>query len=153
MVNKLRKLFRNEKGFTLVELLAVIVILGIIAAIAVPAVGSIIDNSKRDAHISNAKMIYEAARLYDVSEDVNNESGKVTLGDLIDEDYLEKDIEVPSGDGYSEASYVNTNDQNVVLFQHNNDNGTNGKYIDTTSDSDKNVSNLVRDDVELLPSN
>ncbi len=35
----LQKRLKNEKGLTLVELLAVIVILGIIAAIAVPSIG------------------------------------------------------------------------------------------------------------------
>ena len=42
----LQKRLKNEKGLTLVELLAVIVILGIIAAIAVPSIGNIIDNSR-----------------------------------------------------------------------------------------------------------
>lgn len=58
---------KNQKGLTLVELLAVIVILGIIAAIAVPAVGNIIENSKKDAHIANALMLLNAAKLYEAS--------------------------------------------------------------------------------------
>ena len=49
-MKKVRRLFKNQKGFTLVELLAVIVILGIIAAIAIPSIGGIIDKSKEDAH-------------------------------------------------------------------------------------------------------
>ena len=48
---------------TLVELLAVIVILGIIGAIAVPSIAGIIDNSKKDAHIANAEQLVGAARL------------------------------------------------------------------------------------------
>lgn len=35
---------KNEKGLTLVELLAVIVILAIVAAIAIPAISNVIDN-------------------------------------------------------------------------------------------------------------
>ena len=45
----LQKRLNNEKGLTLVELLAVIVILGIIAAIAVPSIGGIIQNSREKA--------------------------------------------------------------------------------------------------------
>ena len=38
-----------KKGFTLVELLAVIVILAIILAIAIPGISNIIDSSKKGA--------------------------------------------------------------------------------------------------------
>ena len=67
-MRKQLKHVKNEKGLTLVELLAVIVILGIIAAIAVPAIGNIIDNTRKDAHIANAESIYNAARLAIIAE-------------------------------------------------------------------------------------
>src|SRR5690606_35773290 len=54
---------KNEKGLTLVELLAVIVILGIIAAIAVPAIGNIIQNTKDKAILADASNILSAAKL------------------------------------------------------------------------------------------
>lgn len=53
---------KNNKGFTLVELLAVIVILGIIMAIAVPAVSSYINKSRKDAWISSANNFINAVR-------------------------------------------------------------------------------------------
>lgn len=52
----------NKKGFTLVELLAVIVVLAIILVIAIPNVLGIIDNSRKDSFISTAKMIVDAAK-------------------------------------------------------------------------------------------
>lgn len=48
---------KNKKGFTLVELLAVIVILAIILAIAIPSVGNIMTAQRTSAFISNMKMI------------------------------------------------------------------------------------------------
>ncbi|MFC7783100.1 type II secretion system protein [Rossellomorea sp. GCM10028870] len=63
MLKKMRKMLKNERGLTLVELLAVIVILGIIAAIAVPSIGGIINKSKDDAKVAEALQIIDAARL------------------------------------------------------------------------------------------
>ena len=42
----------NSKGFTLVELLAVIVIMGILMMVAIPAVTRTIENSRKDTFIN-----------------------------------------------------------------------------------------------------
>ncbi|WP_111438948.1 type II secretion system protein [Psychrobacillus insolitus] len=62
-MTKFKKIFKNEKGLTLIELLAVIVILGIVAAIATPAIGNIIDNSKDKAILSDAASILSGAKI------------------------------------------------------------------------------------------
>jgi type IV pilus assembly protein PilA len=64
------KQLKDERGLTLVELLVVVVILGIIAAIAVVAIGGIIENSKKDAMVADAKQMVSAAKLYTASNDV-----------------------------------------------------------------------------------
>ncbi|PXW90032.1 type IV pilus assembly protein PilA [Streptohalobacillus salinus] len=88
MVNKLRKMLKNEKGFTLVELLAVIVILGIIVAIAIPAIGNIIDTAEDDATAAEEQLVVDAARLYDIQEGID--SDVTTVQDVIDEGYLQE---------------------------------------------------------------
>ena len=55
----LQKRLKNEKGLTLVELLAVIVILGIIAAIAVPSIGGIIQDSRVKAVKADAQNVLQ----------------------------------------------------------------------------------------------
>ena len=62
-MKKFNKLFKNQKGMTLIELLAVIVILGIVAAIAVPAIGNIINNSRDKAILSDASSILAGAKI------------------------------------------------------------------------------------------
>ncbi|MEZ7170812.1 competence type IV pilus major pilin ComGC [Sporosarcina sp. OR05] len=82
----LQKRLKNEKGLTLVELLAVIVILGIIAAIAVPSIGGIIDNTKIKAVHSDAQNIISAASLYYIDNpEIKTE---VTLETLLTEKYI-----------------------------------------------------------------
>lgn len=66
MFNTLKKRIENEKGLSLVELLAVIVILAIVAAIAIPAIGNIIANSKAKSEISDAIQILNAAKMYEL---------------------------------------------------------------------------------------
>ena len=115
----LKKVLKNSKGFTLVELLAVIVILGIIAGIAVPSIGGIIDNTKKDAHVANARQMIEAARmayaggldLDDVSKLAGASSGDegYKLETLISNGYLEEfnDPDQDTATGYkTAASYV-----------------------------------------------
>lgn len=51
---------KNNKAFTLIELLAVIVILGVIATIAVPSVNNIVDKSKKDSFVITANNYVEA---------------------------------------------------------------------------------------------
>nr|WP_205182627.1 prepilin-type N-terminal cleavage/methylation domain-containing protein [Metabacillus iocasae] len=79
-----KKMLKNEKGLTLIELLAVIVILGIIAAIAIPSIGGIIQKSREDAVKADALQILNAAKVYVSSNGLEDTS--LTHTDL--EDYV-----------------------------------------------------------------
>ena len=52
----------NKKGFTLIELLAVIIILGILMIIAIPAVTSYIQSSRKSAYVDSAAAYIDAVR-------------------------------------------------------------------------------------------
>jgi len=56
----------NEEGFTLIELLIVVAIIGIIAAIAIVALGTALDKSKQKATMSDMRTVSKAIELYRV---------------------------------------------------------------------------------------
>ncbi|MED3549162.1 type IV pilin protein [Cytobacillus praedii] len=70
MLKNLKKRLKDQRGLTLVELLAVVVILGIIAAIAVPSIGNIIAKSKYDAAKADAIQVLNSTNLYIASSGV-----------------------------------------------------------------------------------
>ncbi|WP_035350009.1 prepilin-type N-terminal cleavage/methylation domain-containing protein [Fictibacillus gelatini] len=111
----LKKHLQNEKGLTLIELLVVVVILGIIAAIAIVAIGNILDNSKKDAHIANAKTMVDAARMF-VAQNGTDGVNELTMQKLVDDGFLEGVPKSPgkAGDYDTAKSKVSiTVDQNT----------------------------------------
>ena len=130
VINKKAK----KKGFTLIELLAVIIILGVLMIIAIPAVTSYIQNSRKSAYISSAKEIIGGARIL-----VNE--GKLGMYDsnvsyYIPVSYIKTEgaNKTPYGE-YTEA-YV------VVTF-----NGTSYKYYWISTDtSETGVKDIISED-------
>jgi|GEM_PF-1208619 len=92
----MQKLKKDQRGLTLVELLAVVVILAIVAAIAFVVIGNVIDNTKKDAHVSNAQQIISAVKVAEASGDINfdKETGFVKIiGNTTANGNTKKDLE------------------------------------------------------------
>jgi len=75
----MKRLIKEEKGFTLIELIIVIAILAILAIIAIPNITGIVDNGRKTADISNATQIANAAMQVMAG---NNEYGNTTLSEF-----------------------------------------------------------------------
>ncbi|MBG0916479.1 prepilin-type N-terminal cleavage/methylation domain-containing protein [Exiguobacterium profundum] len=128
MVEKLKmiwqdaKQLKDERGLTLVELLVVVVILGIIAAIAVVAIGGIIENSKKDAMVADAKQMVSAAKLYVASNEVGNGAvirfvGTTGTGELDAKNMIDT-MKDPFGSNYNNGVvYVTKGSDNKYTYK------------------------------------
>ena len=125
----------NRKGFTLVEVLAVIVILGLLAVIMIPNVGVLIEQNKNNSYDELKNSIVMATRnffsdyRYQISVDgncndlsekkniisINNVSladSKVSIKMLVDRKYLSSNI---INDPRDSAKELNIDDSYVIV--------------------------------------
>ena len=77
MLMKMRSKMQNQKGFTLVELMVVVVILGILVAIAVPVYNSVTKRAETAAIEANLRTIDGAITSMIASEEVPTTGGTV----------------------------------------------------------------------------
>lgn len=74
----IKTLNKDERGFTLVELIVVIAILGILAAIAVPNLTNAFNKSKAGADKANAAVLGQAAQRYYIDQTTGNSNNPPT---------------------------------------------------------------------------
>ncbi len=90
---------KEDSGFTLVELLVVVVIIGVLVAIAVPVFQGVTARANRNTVESNLRIIDGAIQMYNAQEggfpETEGDPGVGGINDLVPE-YLD---EVPEGPG------------------------------------------------------
>ena len=139
---------KNKKGFTIVELLSVIVILGIIITIGIFSVSSI-RKTILDKQYKNVKAEIElAAEKYYA----DTESNEVYVETLISEGYLKADnksmIITDPRDGTSLNCFLVTIDENEDASLKEEDRSVDGKCIDAST-SNRSIKIVTSDESEI----
>ena len=141
LIKKIKNIFKGKKGFTLVELLAVIVVITLISSVGIITYLKTINNSKSKATLLAINNIKEAAYLYskegtDEIEWVNSygkdgkESGKyacVSVQQLINKGYFKDnffDKEIYKGSEITKNTFIEvsmgTNNDNLKVVVNKN---------------------------------
>ena len=114
---------KNNKGFTLVETIAVIIILGVVLSIAVPSITNVVKSTNKNRMISDAETFISEVKEYVESDTIGTtpSDNKYTLEDIKGKTKLSKS---PYGEEYKKYSYVDITNYSVCL--------TDGEYKATT---------------------
>ena len=101
----------NNHGFSLVELLAVVVFLGIIASIGLVASNRLIEKSNKDKMESQKNTVTMSAQTYmqnnkNLVPKIIGETTILKISDLRLSNYLTEDIKNEKGESCMEKSYV-----------------------------------------------
>ena len=148
----------NNKGFTLVELLATISILAIIMLIAIPNVVGVVQKSRNKTYVEDAKKMISLAK-YKVKSDVKIKDALGYGSVCISLNYLDSGKEIkdaPNGGEYdTEKSYVfveknydNSYYYSVQLLENDKDSNIQGlneisSEVLSNDNSYKNVNNSI----------
>ena len=109
--DNLREILKNRKGFSLVELLAVVVILGLLAAIGIGATNNLIDKAKKDEMDSLKNTVTMSAQSYmqnnkNLAPKIFGESTVIKVSDLKASNYLTENIKNSKDESCMEKSFV-----------------------------------------------
>ena len=99
MLKKMLKMLKNnEKGFSLVELMVVVVIIGVLVAIAIPVYNITTDRAEKGACHANQRMIEGAASQHAMNEGISID--EVDNIEALDEYFINGRPTCPSGGEY-----------------------------------------------------
>lgn len=105
----------NNKGFTLVELLAVLVILVAIMSIAIPTINSSLERSKASQNEQRKKLLESAAELYVADNKNNIDKNCVRIRELKKSGYINGDaMKDADGEIFSGCVVFTYGDDNYV---------------------------------------
>ena len=106
----------NNKGFSMIELLGVIVIIGILFAVALPAVTKYIGKTRDRAYDNIYESAYSAAQ-GKYMNDLQTGNTEYNIKDLYDQGYMDEPID-PSNKGFCDGKVFITEDESTEVSEY-----------------------------------
>jgi type IV pilus assembly protein PilA len=107
---------KRQKGFTLVELMIVVVILGILAAIAIPAFIKYVRNSKTSEAKENLAYLYRESTTYFAGERVTRGIAGTTVAPQFPATTARTPLAVPAGERVTTTTWNSNETWNALKF-------------------------------------
>lgn len=109
--------FLSKKAMTLFELLAVLVILGIVAAIAFPTISKLVDNQKRSAFAEEANLFIDRAVTYAQLEYEDLEADTFAYFFNYDKEDIPAYVTVKDGDISEDFENMSDDYKGYIVFE------------------------------------
>lgn len=111
-LDKRKKEIQKRPGFTLIEMIIVVTILGILASVAIVKYGKVESNAKKNIDYTNASNIASAA-IIAMSEGIP--SSQITVNNLVTKGYLNSEPKPQSVDAEDFVIETNDDGKNITI--------------------------------------
>ena len=109
----------KKRGFTLIELMAVIAIIAILSAVLIPTISGYINRSKKSVVIDQCKRLYNVIELREVEEQFTFKNNEKQVKDIFEKDASFYDYDLIKKDDYNKILDIRLEDELVTISTGN----------------------------------
>ena len=109
----------KKRGFTLIELMAVIAIIAILSAVLIPTISGYINRSKKSVVINQCKRLYKVIELREVEEQFTFKNNEKQVKDIFEENASFYNYDLIKKDDFNKILNVRLEDELVTIATGN----------------------------------